>query len=441
MTEGGITEAPHRRLDAIGLRRSLPAGVLDAGMASLATFITGLVAVRVFDDATTGIYAVFFTAFLFGHVLALNLIYLPSEIAAVGRPLGERLDIVPQSVSYGLTAGIVGAMASAFAVAVTFRLADASTLIALSTTAAAAIVLSPTQDHVRRMLHIDGLSWAAVAVSGVQLAVAIGAVGGMLLADINRAWIPFGALSMANATSLGTGVVLAHRRRGSHRTLVRLDVRRLLRAGAWLLVGALIPAGVSLIGDAIVIHLAGEEALGYAEAARVVAMPVLVVAIGLSAVIGPRMMEAAIARNAAASRRVFVLFLLITGAGAVLYAAVAGFDWPLNPMSYLVPRAYTVGGLVLVTVAMHYIVGAFLILNSELIAARKEKSIAVVAATAAPMRLLLSATAAVTGAFARPVAYLGQSVVSVAGYGTLRHRHYRQDSADTAAAAPAKIEA
>ena len=49
-------------MSAKGLRRSLPAGVVDSAFASMATFGIGLVAVNLFNDTNRGVYAIFFNA-------------------------------------------------------------------------------------------------------------------------------------------------------------------------------------------------------------------------------------------------------------------------------------------------------------------------------------------------------------------------------------------
>jgi hypothetical protein len=65
--------------------------------------------------------------------------------------------------------------------------------------------LTPLQEHVRRVLHLAGISWHAAVVSLVE-------VGGVLVALVLLAsaetpviWRPFGALTIGTVVSLGAG--------------------------------------------------------------------------------------------------------------------------------------------------------------------------------------------------------------------------------------------
>jgi len=420
-----MSEAPAAKLGSSGLRDRIPAGVLDAALASLATFVTGLVAVNVFDDKARGVYALFFVAFGFGQVIAHNVVYIPAEIFSVADPLGSRLASLRHSLELGSMGTAVGSLAALLAAAVTWNLAQPELIIPLTITCAAAIFLSPSQDHVRQMLHIDGASWFAVAVSAVQLAAAVIAMGVMLLLDVPVAWLPFGALAIANAASLTAGVLLARHHGAATGLAVRHSLSEMLDAGKWLLLGSIVPAVAAFLAGTIIIQLAGEEALGFADAARIAAQPVLVLAMGLNAVISPRVMEAAIARDAALSRRVTTAFSGLLILGAAGYLLVAGWAWPLNPMRYLVAPAFEIGGLVAVSIAANVLIGFLFYFSRELTAARKEKAMAGVSFIAAPMRLLGASTAATTGAFARPIAVILSAATSLTAYVLLRRNHYR----------------
>jgi hypothetical protein len=74
-------------------RRLLPAGLLDAGLASLASFVVGVYAARFLPASELGAYALFFTAFLLAAVVPAQLILTPAEIAAVGVARGERVGL------------------------------------------------------------------------------------------------------------------------------------------------------------------------------------------------------------------------------------------------------------------------------------------------------------------------------------------------------------
>ncbi len=94
-------------------------------------------------------------------------------------------------------------------------------------------------------------------------------------------------------------------------------------------------------------------------------------------------------------------------------------------MVRLVPAAYEVRGLVLVTLVANVFVALIYVAGAELTAARKERSIVGVTALAAPLSLLVAGTAAISGAFARPLALLAGSMATSFGYEIVRRGYYR----------------
>lgn len=407
-----------------GVVRDLPAGLFDAGMASLATFLTGLAAVNLLSDIDRGVYAVFFAAFIAAAVVPQFLIHTPYEIAIVNRPVEERLtDVVagirlgmgPTVLSYGAIAGAALATASQTTPEVT---------VALSVTACAALLVSPAQDHVRRLLHIARRSWSSTSMSALQLVmVAVGIVGLRALGAPD-AWIPFGALALANVATLGLGLFLTlPGRRAS--TSSPLTFRELAASGRWLLATAFAPRVALLVGSVMIVYLAGAEAMGFAESARVTAQPVLVVGTGLSAVLGPRGMEAAIGRNLPRARRHHRAYLGLVAALGLVYLAVAGTPWSFNPMQSLVPSAYVVEGLVAVTIVANIITAATFQYRNELMGGRKEVQLTRIGIVAATLIVVGSATAAVTGAFARPISVTMDATFRYGAYWVARSRMYR----------------
>ena len=280
--------------------------------------------------------------------------------------------------------------------------------LALLVTCAAAIVLSPIQDHVRKMLHIATLSWRAASVSVVQfLAVAAG-VGVAIALDVPIAWVPFGVLAFANAVSLTFARVVSHL--SSHgQPPEQLRFRSLATKGKWLVLHAAAPAVSGFALAAIIAGLASPEELGYAESARVVAQPVLVLSAGLTAVLGPRSMRAAMETDVGTARHTNRVYLLVMAFGALAYAAVAGWDWALNPMTFIVPSAFIVSGLVAVTVLANFIMSAVFLQVNELLGAARERKLALIAWIEAPIEVAIAFSAGITGAFARPLAYIGAS--------------------------------
>lgn len=408
-----------------GVVRDLPAGLFDAGMASLATFLTGLAAVNFLSDIDRGVYSVFFAAFIAASVVPQFLIYTPYEIEIVNRPVEGRLTDVIASIRLGMGPTVLsfGAIAVA-ALATAASQTTPGVIVALSVTSCAALLVSPAQDHVRRLLHIARRSWSSTSMSALQLVmVAVGIVGlrGLGAPD---AWIPFGALALANVATLSLGLFLTHsKRRGSVSS--PLTFRELAASGRWLLATALAPRAALLVGSIMIVYLAGEEAMGFAESARVTAQPVLVVGTGLSAVLGPRGMEAAIGRNLSRARRHHRAYVGLVAALGLAYLAVAGTAWSFNPMQSLVPSAYVVEGLVAVTIVANIITAATFQYRNELMGGRKEVQLTWIGVVAATLIVVGSATAAVAGAFARPISVTMDATFRYGAYWVARSRMYR----------------
>jgi hypothetical protein len=177
---------------------------------------------------------------------------------------------------------------------------------------------------------------------------------------------------------------------------------------------------------AIVAGLAGAQVLGYAEAARVVAQPVLVLATGLTAVLAPRAMEAAMARDIVSARHTRRIYLSIMAGGGVLYLAAAATPWVGNPMKYLVPAAYIVSGLVAVTILANLIAAAMYLDINELVGARKARPMAIVAILTSPILVFAALTARTTEAFARPVGRLVRNAAQVVWYRAKLNQHYAE---------------
>ena len=396
--------SPNRR-NLLG-KLGITAGVLDAGMSSLATFLGGLVAANLLGDSELGVYAVFFTAFNFAQVVANNLVFVPAEVVAVAWPKETRMQVLVQSIPLGALPSLAGAAAIGIAALVAAQTATASLVMPLAITTGLTTLLWPTQDHVRRMLHIADRSWAAAAVSTVQFSVMALSIGVLIFLDVDDGWIPFGALAIANAVSIFVGLILARPSGGIRPAPERLRLRSLTKSGVWLMLGLGIPPVTAFAAASIIFFAAGPEALGFAEAARIAAHPVIVLGTGLGYVMGPRIMRGAIAGDIAVSRhnhRRFNGFLVMAAVG---YALVVGWQWVGNPMAYLVPEAYVIKWLVVVTITANLFLAAVVLVLQELTAARKARTIAIVSMVSAPLQLLAAATAGVTEAFARPLSLI-----------------------------------
>ena len=72
------------------LRHALPAGLLDAGFASLARLIIGIYAARALTVSDLGAYALFFSAFVFAIVVPMQFVLVPAELATLPAARHER---------------------------------------------------------------------------------------------------------------------------------------------------------------------------------------------------------------------------------------------------------------------------------------------------------------------------------------------------------------
>lgn len=385
------------------LAKALPAGLLDAGFASLATFAVGVIAARLLLPAELGVYSLFFSSFTMVAVISTQLLFVPVEVKALDQQGDDRLILVRQSMRLGSLGSL--AAAPLVLVALVFLGADGKGgTIPLAVTSVAVAVISPIQDHLRRMLHLAGRSWSAAATSSMQLA----ACGFFLIllssASVERQWVPLGGLTLANIASTALGFGLARRAsRGGHDLL---RIRPLIRSGKWLLVVGLTPALATFLTGGLIVQLAGTEALGFAEAARVVSQPLLVVALGFAAVLGPRAAEAGARLDANAGHRMSRFFVTLMVMVSGVFLVLFGFDWRGNVMAHLVPDAYAVTGLVATTIVANMVLSLVHPHRSQLVGGRMERALGRVETTVGLFQVGSAALAGLTGSFAKPLSIL-----------------------------------
>ena len=418
------------------LRSRIPAGLVDSGGASLASFLAGLLAIWVLDTSELGVYAVFFSAFLAGSYVPRHLVLMPLEMAAIAHPRHHRGALVANGLRTGAGAALAGAMVIVLATGATWSLAATDVVVPLTVTAALATFLSPLQDHVRRMLHLADESWRAATTSLVQLGLVAALVALVMLPStdlpLGHGWLPFGVLVVANAGSLGMGLVLALG--GSRPTSpTGLTFGELSKPGRWLMVSAVSTKGTALLAASLIGHIAGAEVLGYAEAARVAAQPLMVLGIGLSDVMSPRLMESARDGDYHTARRAERVYLGLFWFLGAAFLAVASFDWAVNPMAHLVPNAYVIPGLTAASIAANLAVSAVYAHRLELLGGRRERSLARIDAASAVLPVVGAATAAVTLSFARPLGLAAQGAFQFLGYRHASRRMFGQahDEDDT----------
>lgn len=105
-------EARRTLAEDSSVKRRLPAGLVDTGFASLATFIVGLTAVVRFDDVDRRVYALFFPVFEMGSLVANEGILTPAEVEAASFLESKRLSLLPRSLKFGIAPCLVGSAAS-----------------------------------------------------------------------------------------------------------------------------------------------------------------------------------------------------------------------------------------------------------------------------------------------------------------------------------------
>ena len=392
-----------------GLKTTVPAGLVDAAASSLATFVAGLFAARVLDPASLGVYALFFSGFMLAFAVPDHVVFQPAEVATLTHEPRRRLLALPQVASIGMALSFASATVGVLICVVVAPDVDADIVMPLAVTSWCAAVVWPIQDHVRQMLHMADRSVVAAAMSMVNAVVVTGALGVSPLLPVDVAWVPFSAITLGNVASLAVGLwawwSVAH---GAAEP-VRLSMRSVLRAGRYYLASGTAPIAATFVVSVMVTHLAGSAALGYAEAARVVAQPVAVIGVGLTATIGPRLLEAGAARDRDRARHLTSVFLLIVSGSGLLAIAVVGWVWPLNPMRWLLPQAYVVPWLVTVTIVANVLAKAPNPHRLLLLGANREPAVARIDTVTALAQCAVAATAAITGAMARPLALAGQS--------------------------------
>jgi hypothetical protein len=134
-----------------------------------------------------------------------------------------------------------------------------------------------------------------------------------------------------------------------------------------------------------------------------VAQPLLVVAAGLAAVLGPRLVAAGSAADAARAlryRRVFTTTLVVV---AALYASAVSLGGAANPAARLLPNAFVVSGLVLVSIGANLLNGMAFAHRYELLGRGREPAIARGEAIGAAGQVAATVTAGALGAFAKPL--------------------------------------
>ena len=379
------------------------------------------------SDANRGVYGVFFAAFVVGTTVPHNLIFLPYQVFSVGEPLADRLLYIGRATLMGLAFAAVGGLAVIGAAVVTAHETTIEVTLVLAATAMPTVGVSAAQDNLRRMLHVSERHWSAAAMSVVQFIVVGAVILIMVALDVPVVWMPFGSLLVANIASSSLGLIRAGGL-GEWITPPEIHWRTLVARGRWLLGQAIALPGATFVAAAIITAFAGAVAVGYGEASRLVAQPVLVLSTGLTAVLGPRVMAAAIERSDARGLRLIfrhAALVVVAGAG---YLVIAGWDVPWNPMDSIIPAAYAVTGLVAVSIVAATASALTHLRVEELMGAHREVDLVKVSLFAGACAVAAAFSTPWTEAFAVPLSLLVMSIARYAGYRFYRRRLYSSES-------------
>lgn len=436
------------------LSRALSAGLIDSGFASLATFALNLYAIGRWEDKALdvlGIYFLFMTAFFMASAIPYQLLYIPAEKASLELPDHARLGLMNRVIVISLpVAALSGTLIALTVIVGTAKGFTFAEQVPFLVTGAVATVFSPMQNFARRLLHLAGRSWAAASISVVQFVVAVGGLFVLLALDVPARWIPIGSLALANIVSvtvaIGMAQLTARRLDTSAKTAVteleaELTMTSLSRSGRWLVTTSLLSTGTNFVVESIIFALAGSAALALAGSAKTVAQPVLVLGNGLRSVLGPRSMQAAAAKDRPAARKVSRTFAGLTATAVVLYSALAGWSWFLNPLASLVGQAYTIQGLVVLSIVAAGFNGTAFSPRMELIGGGRETALFrsevvtnVIQLTLATVAAALSSAVTNLGTFARPLAFAALGISRNVLYGRALDEHYDSDETSTSPA-------
>ena len=350
----------------------LAAGIGDSLTASMATLLVGIYAARRLDLVELGAYGLLFAAsLLIVSGLMAQLYCTPAEVLL--HEMEPRVQLRSLSAST-IRGWALAVPLSAAAGLLVWVILGADVPIGLLATAVVMGALSPNQDHVRRVLHQTSHSFVALSMSIIQFAVVGGVLGVAILFGWPRTWVPFGSLAAANLVSTVAGLAMA-RSLGAGEERARIALREIVRFGRWLVVAFQTEQWAAFLALSILGWIAGTEALGEYEAARIVTQPIMVAAFGLQAVLRAPAMNAAMRADRQAAVRPTVTYLGLLATLGIGWAVVAGIEWPFNPLPDLFPNAYAQTGLVVALALASVVLHTAPIFSLQILAARREREL------------------------------------------------------------------
>jgi O-antigen/teichoic acid export membrane protein len=364
----------------------LAPGVVDAGLASLAGFLTTIYAARFLEPAELGVYALYFSGFLLAGLVPAQLYFAPVELQSLQYPLKERKATLYPTTVTGLRFCAPAALIAPLPGLIALGEVSTSAIVALAASNALLVFASPVQDHVRLMHHFCEEPLGAVTMSGVQFTVVVLAMAGLHFAGAPAVWIPFGSLAIANICSTTVGLLTLRAPAGTLSPR-QPPLTSVMRLGGVLLAAEVMLALAALASEAVILVLVSAEALGFAAAASAVGRPVVVFSIGIGRVLAPRMMEIGMSRQRGSAYHFAGLYVGSLVAFVSVYLVAFGWPHQFNLMQRLVPAAYEVSGLVLALSIGLTIHRCATMPQWLLLGARKSKAILVIAAGSAAARL------------------------------------------------------
>jgi hypothetical protein len=267
--------------------RKLAAGLVDAAVAALGTFLAGIVAVRELPIASLAVYAVVFSASVLAMLLPRQLHYIPAQIAA------NLIDRVSSPVVLRDARRAIGvnAMTAGIVIVVALTLVGHAPLwvcLSLGITAGAFSIVSPIQDHIRAALHLIDRH-ASAAVCSIVTTGFVAVSSGIALLHPQQWWlvfVPFGGLFLGNLVSIVVGLrLLAGADLHAEYVPAALSERFRFLFSEIALQAAWFACNYSIL------FLLGAAALAQLETARVVASPVMIVVTALLTFMGPAMLR------------------------------------------------------------------------------------------------------------------------------------------------------
>lgn len=267
----------------------LASAVGDSGLAAVASFAIGLVAVVCFRPDYLALFSLVFAGSVLGGVLPRQISLIPirthSNLTAPEAPRSLWRDIGHAKWSMALGAIVVAASGLPMLNAV-----GLPAVLFLGVTAALAMVAGAVQEHARAILHIMGRSHAALlsSLTGTSVTIVLSVLAALLLYGTGAVLlVPFGSLLAGYVASTLTYLAFTRRLVPSESTTSASLTER-----SSYVVTALMLQGVGYATNFTVLAFAGTSALASFESARVFAAPVLVIGTGLGNALKPRIIAA-----------------------------------------------------------------------------------------------------------------------------------------------------